>query len=153
MAPALAYRHPDVGRSLEAEEARRAEDAEARRVVAAMKNPWHGIRRAMPRDVELAALLAPIGGMAVALLTVLFLALLRTLRGPSAEGWSETARVVASCAIFLGGSLSGVAGVGLGIVGLLRQRFPFASLSAIALGLCAVPWCFVCSVAIAFGGG
>jgi hypothetical protein len=136
-----AYRQPDAGRALEIEEARRNEAAETRRVVAAMKNPFHGLRPDGPGAVGLilsvAAILVP---------------LVLTLAPLAAFAVHSSGRVCAALAVLECGSLAGLAGAALGVAGMVRNQSPFASVLAFLAGSVAPFWALLCAVVVGVSG-
>lgn len=142
MTPATldAYRAPDAGRLLEIEETRRAEEAEARRVVAAMKNPLHGLSHARPRGPGAVGLL--LSGAAIAV------PLLLTLQPFAALAVHSSGRLCAALGVLECGVLAGLTGAGFGVAGMVSNRSPFASVVAFLAGTFAPLWALVCALAV-----
>jgi hypothetical protein len=139
-----AYRQPDAARTLAIEEARQAEEAEARRVVAAMKNPLHGLRQSWPRGPGAVGLLLSVASIAVPFLLasepIVTLAV-------HANGHAWAALGVLEC-----GCLAGLTGAGFGVVGMVRNESPFASVLAFLTGVCAPVWSLVCALLVHCSG-
>jgi hypothetical protein len=135
-----AYRQPDAGRSLEIEEARCAEETEARRVVAAMKNPFHGLRHARPCGPGAVGLLLSVAAIVVPLVL--------TLAPLAALAVHSSGRVCAALGVLGCGCLSGLTGAGFGVVGMVRNQSPFGSALAFLAGAFAPLWALVCALVV-----
>jgi len=132
-----AYRQPDAARSQAVEEARRAEAAEARRVVAAMKNPFHGLR---PRGPGAVGLLLSAAAVVVPLVLA--------SKPLAALAVHANGRAFAAMGVLEVGCIGGLTGLALGVAGMVKNESPLVSCLAFLFGLLAPVWSLFCAIAV-----